>query len=442
MHMPSAVLAHTMPTPSTPNGNATSAGDEDATGDADPLANVMVADDGFDDEDEDGYYAMLDATDDESGLDEATNGPSVPDVSLSGDAPASAEAVPLWLPSQLPSTLRLDDSMSHLILAERRLREAQANDAIAELRRLRRILTGISLFKHLNLDGTGGRTSTRILASYKSFQVKTQRCADRYRAAYNALLILWPNGPWSTRLQELKREDIRGPGLADDEDRRGEGQRQPSWIWLVPGVPLTELSCDVNGNEFMDGVRVEWARTRARAKRWGEEIVLLQEEMRRTVVFFEWKMQWWSDQSCRREGLPSVLQRGLACYAHAQADVYRSLAVKCAGLWLPFLWSRDIEPPWGDRYPLPTEDTADTSPPARSHEATGEDGNDENDCDDNDSGEDSNDSDSDSDEGDSEDDYSVDDRDDGDLGLNDHDVDQRQASVERDITYELGGGTL
>lgn len=440
--MPTAVLADAMGTSGPNDGTARAGGDGGAAlGGAEHLEDIMVAEDVFEDEDEDGYYAMLDATDDESDLDQATNDPGINDVSLSANASTSAEAIPLWLPSQLPSTLRLDDSMRQLVLSERQLREAQAYDAIAELRRLRRILTGISIFKHLNLDGTGGRTSTRILSSYKSFQVKAQRCADRYRAAYSALVILWPDGPWTTRLQELKREDIRGPGLADGEDRRGEGQREPSWIWLVPGVSPTELSCDVNGSEFMDGVRVEWARTRARAKRWGEETVLLQEEMRRTLAFFEWKTQWWHDQSSRREGLPTVLQHGLACYAHAQADVFRSLAVKFAGLWLPCLLSHDIEPPWGSRYPLPTEDTAGTSPAATTHPSTetiGDNGLDVESI----NGDSSEDDSSDDPDSTFEDDYCTDESDDDEPGPGDRDLDQRQASLERDITYELGGGTL
>lgn len=293
LHMPSAVLADAIT--STPADAIAS----DFAAAAAEGAQVTASDDELDDEDEDGDYAMLDASDDDSDDDPVSMATPV----ASSNTATTAENIPLWLPSQLPASLMSEDSLQHLGRSEARLREAQANDALAEIRRLRRILTGISLYKHLNLDGTGGRTSTRILSTYRAFQVKVQRCADRYRASYKALLVLNPHGPWRARLKELKREDIRGPGLEEGEDRRGEGQRQPSWIWLVAGVPPSEQDCDVQGTEFMEGVRVEWARVRARAKRWGEEKIQLQEEMRRVIVFLEWKRQWWLDQAGRREAL-------------------------------------------------------------------------------------------------------------------------------------------
>lgn len=431
LHMPTAVLADVALPPSTP------AASNAATGDAASPEDIPIAADDIEDEDEDGYYAMLDATDSESDEDEdrPVNDTSTADPSPVGNPAVTAEKIVLWLPSQLPSSLRHDDTMQHLVRSEIRLREAQANDALAEIRRLRRILTGISLYKHLTLDGTGSRSSTRILSTYKSFQVKVFRCADRYCAAYRALGVLSPTGPWLQRLKELKREDIRGPGLADDEDRRGEGQREPSWIWLVPGVSPSEQDCDTSGAEFMDGVRVEWARTRARAKRWAEEKLQLQEEMRRVVAFFEWKSRWWLDQRMRREDLPSTLQCGLACYASMQADIFQSLAIKCAGLWLPFLKSQQIVPSWAEGYPLPTNTTVPTSRSAADSSLAETPANDDDDHEDSDSDDTTED---DLDDYDSE--YG-----DGELGRDEgggSGLAQRQVSVERDFAFELGEDTL
>lgn len=52
-----------------------------------------------------------------------------------------------------------------------------------------------------------------------------------------------------------------------------EGTRRLSWIWL------TQLPTHVS-TEIDDSMRVEWAKSRARAMRWGEEVVLISEEMR------------------------------------------------------------------------------------------------------------------------------------------------------------------
>lgn len=419
--MPSAVLADAVA-----SNTADALANDFAPSESAPIA---ASDDELDDEDEDGDYAMLDASDEESEDNDNLDPTSIGAPTSSSTTATTAENIPLWLPSQLPVALRCEDSLQHLARSEVRLREAQANDALAEIRRLRRILTGISLYKHLTLDGTGGRTSTRILSTYRSFQVKVQRCTDRYRASYRALLVLDPNGPWRARLKELKRKDVRGPGLEEGEDRRGEGARQPSWIWLVAGVSPSEQDCDVKGNEFMEGVRVEWARVRARAKRWGEEKLQLQEEMRRVVVFLEWKRQWWLDQASRRQGLPSGLQHGLACYAGMQADVYGSLAVKFAGLWLPLLKSYDISPSWGVAYPQPTDATLPITPTDGSSAVGGN----------------RDDSAGDSDTEDSDDDDANDDRQWNDTSdCDSHDgrnITQRQGSFEEDITFELGGDT-
>lgn len=258
-----------------------------------------------------------------------------------------AEHVRLWLPSELPLQLRKDASVQQVADTELRLRRAQANDALAEIRRLRRIITGMFLFKRLHVDGTGGRSTTRILASYKAFQLKVSRAADRYRAAYNALSSLDPSGPWSTCLRPLLKEDIRGPGC---NERRAN--KDISWIWLVPGVAASEQHCDVSGDEFMDGVRVEWLHARSRTRRAYEETVLLQEEMRRVLAWFEWKAAWWLQRSGLRLDTPPLLNAGLASFAAKQAGIYRSLGSKFAALWLPFLESRGIVPSWAAEYPL------------------------------------------------------------------------------------------
>ena len=43
-------------------------------------------------------------------------------------------------------------------------------------------------------------------------------------------------------------------------------------------------------------MQVEWSKSKARAERWREEVILLSEEMRRVLVYFEWKARWWMIQ--------------------------------------------------------------------------------------------------------------------------------------------------
>ena len=100
-------------------------------------------------------------------------------------------------------------------------------------------------------------------------------------------------------------------------------------------------------------MRAEWARTRARAAHWGEEVELLQEEMRRVIEFFEHKARWWREQVVRRTSVAPALARGLAAYAEKQAAVFDSLALDCATLWVPYLKSIASVPEWAARYNVP-----------------------------------------------------------------------------------------
>lgn len=43
-------------------------------------------------------------------------------------------------------------------------------------------------------------------------------------------------------------------------------------------------------------LRVEWAKSWARAAWWGEKVDLLSEEMRCTLAFLQWRADWWRSQ--------------------------------------------------------------------------------------------------------------------------------------------------
>jgi hypothetical protein len=132
----------------------------------------------------------------------------------------------LYLPSQMPLGNSVLDSLAD---KERRLRVAQADDALAELKRLLRITMGLWEYKYTQIgSGQGANTRTRTMIT--RFKTKVTRCVDRYRVARAVLLKLDPTGDWIIRLRELKAEDIRAPGREEGES---EGRRELSWIWLV-----------------------------------------------------------------------------------------------------------------------------------------------------------------------------------------------------------------
>ena len=85
-----------------------------------------------------------------------------------------AENIPLFLPSSLPLHIRNLPELQDICQLERRLREAQADDALAEVRRQRCIIQGLWQFKKLNVSGTGNTPNTRMLMLWSHFDKKTK----------------------------------------------------------------------------------------------------------------------------------------------------------------------------------------------------------------------------------------------------------------------------
>ena len=143
-------------------------------------------------------------------------------------ARATPELIPLNLPSSMTPALR-STCFQGLADIERRLRLAQADDCLYELRKQLRITMGLNHYKTTQV-GPSQRAGTRARSLISRFREKTVCCAERYRNAYLALTVLDPGGDWSHRLRPLADADIRPPGKGDDE---AEGTREISWIWRV-----------------------------------------------------------------------------------------------------------------------------------------------------------------------------------------------------------------
>ncbi len=263
--------------------------------------------------------------------------------------PIKAEDVRLWLPSSLPAALASNETLSGLRKKEQRLRLAQLSDALAEIRRIRRVLAAVSEFSRMNVLGLGQRSMTRQQGLYTRFQDKQKRAAERYRAARAAMVALDPDGSWTTTYRPLLDADLRGPRREDDEVIASEGRYTPSWIWLTSLSARESAANSMNpadNDEFLQTMRAEWARCKARADRWDEEQALILEEMRRVIEYFQWKSQWWRNQAGRRSDVPARLKRGLRIYARKQAAVFDKLAMRTASFWVHELASMGLLPPW------------------------------------------------------------------------------------------------
>jgi hypothetical protein len=273
------------------------------------------------------------------------------------------ESLQLWLPSSVPSGLREAGCVDGLLDKECRLRLAEADDALIALRRQLRITTGVFNYKKTHVSGTGQKSNTRARTLLSQLSAKTKLFADRYRAARKALSILDPNGEWQHRLLPLRAEDIRGPTRLDDDE--SEGRRQLTWIWLTgrkaqmpigegDEFEIAEGTCidynTIHTLTYLSGMRVEWAKTHARANRWQEEVLLVTEEMRRVIAFLDWKASWWRAQGSHRDDVRADIQDGLLAYSHRQGDLMQRLAETFAVLWYPLLTGAGLNAEWSAHY--------------------------------------------------------------------------------------------
>jgi hypothetical protein len=144
-------------------------------------------------------------------------------------------------------------------------------------------------------------------------------------------------------LQELKDRDISGPGK-DPDDTSSNSRYVPSWIWLVPRVS------ESSEEEFNESMRVEWAKARGCKMRWKEELLLVQEEMRRVIEYMKWREGWWRERRSLRTHIDGTISSGISGYANKQAAICRRIAEQCAHYWLPRLESKGITPSWASGF--------------------------------------------------------------------------------------------
>lgn len=263
------------------------------------------------------------------------------------------ETVKLWLPSQLPAVSRGSSCIEGLPHLEFRLRFAQANDALDLIRRLRGVFQALLVKKQVHVSSSQG-TMTKSKALFSNFTLKIDQAAARYRDARVALLRLDPDekfAKWKGNIRELRREDIRGPSREADEP--SESQQRVSWIWQTSSL---QPNTGINDPDLQAVMRVEFCKATARAERFKEEVELLVEEMRRTLLFFKWTATHWEELGEARVGEPTLdddTTAGIRAYAARKAALYRKLADIFIQDWYECLILKSLGSDWLSEYPRP-----------------------------------------------------------------------------------------
>ena len=271
--------------------------------------------------------------------------PGVLDINLDSSQSEKAESMKLWLPSQVEDPNKRASLCVHGVIgSEKELRFGQLQDSLDDLRRARRVRHGLILFHKVQLAGEGQRTQTKARSAMQTLQDRIDKSVRRYRLARNALLRLDPGHDWQNIYLPLTEADNRGPGKELEEIGASDGQYSQSWIWRSSTTVVSQ-------DEVNEDMRLEWAQCMARAARWEEEVILLQEEMRRVVQFLEWKSRdWFSRVDARADTVAPAVRAGISAYAKKQGYIFLNLAIRFSQRWHSTLASLSLPRTWAAEF--------------------------------------------------------------------------------------------
>ncbi|KAJ7716172.1 hypothetical protein B0H14DRAFT_2412947 [Mycena olivaceomarginata] len=237
-------------------------------------------------------------------------------------------AIKLWLPLRLASMPGVIVKESHARM-EFALRIGKAETALGELRRL--LLVQTAKWKHKDAFTRGVAANMRAKTVIDAVEDSIRRTAAEYRAARLALVNLGPvpkETEWKLKLQVLAPDN--GRAATEEMWKKKQEERPVSWIWLSQ---LTDEEGSQGG--MVEALRLEWAKSRARAWRWTEEVDLLEQEMDRVLRFLRWKEAWWTNLQDQRPSVVEdpILSEGFAAYAQRQLGIQCHLRLRFEGNW-------------------------------------------------------------------------------------------------------------
>ncbi|KAJ7933057.1 hypothetical protein B0H13DRAFT_2307333 [Mycena leptocephala] len=233
------------------------------------------------------------------------------------DKTRGPEAIKLFLPSELGAEARRQACENGLAQIEEEMREAELKETLEDLRQALRTRTLTDRFRHRNT--TGQRALTRAKES-----------CDKSRFGSTKQSFAIGHGDWEKTYRVLEESDVRGVNeravteeeMAERERLRelgeiveggiaaagvvaaGETTRTMSWIWYSTNLQNGEA-------DLIEALRVEWCKAYAKTSRWHEDIVIVDEEMHRTIEYGAWMAAEWERWASARTAVSPELAEGL-----------------------------------------------------------------------------------------------------------------------------------
>ncbi|KAF7333064.1 CxC2 domain-containing protein [Mycena venus] len=243
------------------------------------------------------------------------------------DTPApQAEHIKLYMPSDLPGPVRDMACVKNLLAMEVKMCKAQCGAALTVVHGRLHAKRHLITFRNENITGQIKSTKARTLIGEVGDRVNLT--AEKYCRGCKALTAL-KGSDYAPHYKELRESNIwlegdnaesdvaakkklamisAGRGARVLRNAPGQSKRTMSWIWTVKGTAGDEEPD--HEKDLHESVRVKWARAKACKTHWVEEVMILEEEMRRTLRYLEWQAVWWEGRQAGRPGAGPQVQGG------------------------------------------------------------------------------------------------------------------------------------
>ncbi|KZP09514.1 hypothetical protein FIBSPDRAFT_963909 [Athelia psychrophila] len=234
--------------------------------------------------------------------------------------PEFPEKEKLYLPSDFDVEARTRYNLEALGLAQLRLCEGEAYDALETTRQAIKYVTSLRADKKQYARGQS--MNLRAGEIVKSGEEKQRAAVAKYKASREAILSLGGSDKMFPPLQDI---DVTMKDVTSSH-KLGDGKKTDSWIW--GHGPLGDVSQEERDAFQEQSNRVQWFRARADMARWVEDVEILEAECRRTIAGTKKMAYVWEQLAF--QGLKSDKPKlGHVAYATEKSEMYCAMATDC-----------------------------------------------------------------------------------------------------------------
>ncbi|KAH8818699.1 hypothetical protein DL96DRAFT_1820120 [Flagelloscypha sp. PMI_526] len=271
-------------------------------------------------------------------------------LQASGRPDPVPELLSLWLPSDMTQNVRKSGCASGLERVELKLQTARVWDELDKVRSALNAKAQVLRFRDRNISGQ--KECTRAAKLIERLSRKVDLAQEAYNDAARRVEELGGEKmramcPADVSINIVAAQDAKSRRLVNIAvsgsqvpHREPSKTRTVSWIW---GCQYGGDG-DLDSSQISEYMRVEWTKARRRRNLWQEEVLLLREEMRRTLRSLSHAVDTWKrwgegvpaesfeEDGTTRHRADDVLA-GLKAYASKQQIHYQNIFDEFDSIW-------------------------------------------------------------------------------------------------------------